>query len=70
MFYYGSNMVVLDNPTETEMMLTRDIFDDTTVVVKEGDNVSIRRKGLIEQYTLGSGEPFTRVHLKEIGTLL
>ncbi|HEY9709507.1 MAG TPA: acetate--CoA ligase family protein [Oculatellaceae cyanobacterium] len=70
MFYHGSNMVVLDNPSETEMMLTRDIFDDTTVVIKEGDNVSIRRKGLIEQYSLGSAEPFTRVHLKEIGTLL
>jgi cyanophycin synthetase len=69
MFYYGSNMVVLDNPTETEMILTRDIFDDSIVVIKEGDNVSIRREGLIEQYTLASGEPFTRVHLKEIGTL-
>jgi cyanophycin synthetase len=70
MFYYGSNMVVLDNPTETEMMLTRDVFDDTIVVIKEGDNISIRNKGFIEQYTLGQGEPFTRVHLKEIGTLL
>jgi cyanophycin synthetase len=70
MFYQGSNMVVLDNPTETEMILTRDIFDDSTIVIKEGDNVSIRRKGLIEQYTLGAAEPFTRVHLKEIGTLL
>jgi cyanophycin synthetase len=70
MFYYGSNMVVLDNPTETEMILTRVIFDDSIVVIKEGDNVSIRRKGLIEQYSLGSAEPFTRVHLKEIGTLL
>jgi cyanophycin synthetase len=70
MFYSGSNMVVLDNPTETEMMLARDIFDDSIVVTKEGDNVSIRNKGFIEQYTLGQGEPFTRVHLKEIGTLL
>ena len=70
MFYYGSNMVVLDNPTETEMILTRDILDDSIVVIKEGDNVSIRREGLMEQYTLSSGEPFTRVHLKEIGTLL
>ena len=70
MFYYGSNMVVLDNPTETEMMLTRDIFDHSIVVIKEGNNVSIRREGLIEQYTLGASEPFTRVHLKEIGTLL
>jgi cyanophycin synthetase len=70
MFYHGSNMVVLDNPTETEMILTRDIFDDSIVVIKEGDSVSIRREGLIEQYTLGAAEPFTRVHLKEIGTLL
>ena len=36
MFYHGSNIVVLNNPTETEMMLTRDIFDDSIVVVKEG----------------------------------
>lgn len=70
MFYHGSNMVVLDNPTETEMMLIRDIFDDSTVIVREGNDVSIRRKGLIEQYTLGENEPFTRVHLKEIGTVL
>lgn len=70
MFYYGSNMVVLDNPTETEMMLTRDVFDHSIVVMKEGNSVSIRREGLIEQYSLGAAEPFTRVHLKEIGTLL
>lgn len=70
MFYQGSNMVVLNNPTETEMILTRDIFDDSTVVIREGDNISIRRKGLMEQYTLGEEEPFTRVYLKEIGTIL
>jgi len=70
MFYYGSNMVVLDNPTETEMMLTRDVFDDSTIVIKQGDSISIRRKGLIEQYELGSSEPFSRVYLKEIPTIL
>jgi cyanophycin synthetase len=70
MFYYGSNIAVLDNPTETEMMLTRDIFDDSIVITKEGNNVSIRREGLIEQYSLGATEPFTRVFLKEIGTIL
>lgn len=70
MFYQGSNMVVLDNPTETEMILTRDIFDDSTLVIKQDKNVSIRRKGLIEDYTLGEAEPFTRVYLKEIGTIL
>jgi cyanophycin synthetase len=70
MFYQGSNMVVLDNPTETEMILARDVFDGSTVVIKKGDNVSIRRKGFIEDYTLGIDEPFTRVYLKEIGTIL
>ncbi|MGH7998462.1 MAG: cyanophycin synthetase, partial [Brasilonema sp.] len=70
MFYYGSNMVVLNNPTETEMVLARDVFDGSTVVIKSGDNISVRRKGLIEEYTLGVDEPFTRVYLKEIGTVL
>lgn len=70
MFYRGSNMVVLDNPGETEMMLARESTDDDTVVVREGVNISIRRQGLIEQYTLGDGEPFTRVYLKELGTVL
>ena len=70
MFYQGSNMVVLDNPTETEMILARDVFDGSTVVIKKGDTISIRRKGLIEDYTLGIDEPFTRVYLKEIGTIV
>ena len=70
MFYYGSNIVVLDNPTETEMVLARDIFNDSTVVIRKGDNISIRREGLIEEYSLGVNEPLTRVYLKEIGTIL
>ncbi|MGB3208374.1 MAG: acetate--CoA ligase family protein [Crinalium sp.] len=70
MFYKGSNMVVLDHPTETERMLTRDIFENSTVVVKQAENISIRRQGLLENYRLGSTEPFTRVYLKEIGTIL
>ena len=70
MFYHGSNAVILDNPTETEMTLTRDVFENSTVVIKKGNNISIRRQGLIEEYTLGENEPFTRVYLKEIGTIL
>jgi cyanophycin synthetase len=63
-------MVVLDNPGETEMMLVRESTDDDTVVMREGNSISIRHQGLIEQYTLGDDEPFTRVYLKEIGTVL
>ncbi|MBH8566336.1 cyanophycin synthetase [Nostoc sp. CENA67] len=69
MFYQGSNMVVLDNPTETEMTLVRDVLDGSTVVIRKENDISIRRKGLIEDYSLGEDEPFTRVYLKEIGTI-
>lgn len=70
MFYQGSNIVVLDNPSETEMMLVRDVFDGSTVVIRKENDISIRSKGLIEDYTLGEDEPFTRVYLKEIGAVL
>jgi cyanophycin synthetase len=69
MFYRSSNMVVLDNPSETEMMLVRDVFDGSTVVIRKGNDISIRRKGLIEDYSLGEDEPFTRVYLKETGAI-
>lgn len=70
MFYQGSNLIVLENPTEIERTLARDLWEEGTLVIKEGTNVSIWRKGLVEQYTLGDAEPFTRVYLKEIGTIL
>lgn len=70
MFYQSSNIVVLDNPTETEMILVRDVFDGSTVVIRKGNDISIRRKGLIEDYTLAEDEPFTRVYLKETGAIL
>lgn len=70
MFYHGSNLVVLNNPSEIEMMLVRDIFDDSIVVIKKEQDVSIRRQGLIENYSLGADEPFTRVYLKEISSIL
>ncbi|MEH2151270.1 ATP-binding protein [Nostoc sp.] len=69
-FYQNSNIVVLDNPTEAEMILVRDVFDGSTVVIRKGNDISIRRQGLIEDYTLGEDEPFTRVYLKETGVIL
>lgn len=70
MFYYGSNMVVLDNPSDTELILSRYILDNSTLVIKRENHISIHRQGLIEEYSLGYSEPFTRVYLKEIGTIL
>ncbi|TBR59900.1 cyanophycin synthetase [Westiellopsis prolifica IICB1] len=70
MFYDRSNLVVLNNPTEIEMMLMRDVLENSTVVIRKGETISIHRQGLIEEYTLGEDEPFTRVYLKEISTIL
>ncbi|MGA7932452.1 MAG: cyanophycin synthetase, partial [Kovacikia sp.] len=69
MFYYGSNIVILNNPTQVEMTLARDALEDATVVIRQHNNISIRHKGLIEQYELGAHEPFSRVYLKELGTI-
>jgi cyanophycin synthetase len=70
MFYDRSNLVVLNNPTKSEMMLMRDVLENSTVVIRKGDNISIHRQGLIEEYRLGEDEPLTRVYLKEISTIL
>jgi cyanophycin synthetase len=70
MFYCGSNMVVLDNPSDTEMMLARDILDDSILVIRKADNITIHRKGLIEDYSWGTDESFARVYLQEISTIL
>jgi cyanophycin synthetase len=70
MFYYGSNLVVLNNPTETEMMLRRDVFEDSVVVIRQNDTVTIERKGLIEQYPLGESESFQPAYLKELAVVL
>ncbi|HEY9880807.1 MAG TPA: acetate--CoA ligase family protein [Leptolyngbyaceae cyanobacterium] len=70
MFYYGSNLVVLDDPTETERTLARDVFERSTVVVKEQQTITIQRRGLVEQYQLNLEEPFDRVYLKELATIL
>ena len=70
MFYYGSNMVVLDDPNPIEMMLARDVFSDSTIVIKEDRQITIKRQGLLEQYELEPGELLEQVYLKEIATIL
>lgn len=70
MFYQGSNIIVLDNPSATEKTLVRNAYEDATIVEKQGDNISIRRQGWMENYQLRPGESFTPVYLKQIGVIL
>ncbi|GAB4370315.1 MAG: hypothetical protein Kow00121_10920 [Elainellaceae cyanobacterium] len=69
-FYLGSNIVILDEPTETEMMLVRDIFADSITVVRKQNHVSIKKEGLMEQYDLAEDERFSRVFMKEISAIV
>lgn len=70
LFYDGSNIVILDDPTEIELTLSRVILEDATVLIKERDAISVRSKGLVEQYKLGENEPFKRVYWSEIAAIL
>jgi cyanophycin synthetase len=69
LFYDGSNVVILDDPTEIELSLSRDLLDGATVVLKERETISVRREGLIEQYKLGENEPFKRIYWSEIAAI-
>lgn len=69
-FYDFSDIVILDNPTETEMTLTRNIHDNATIVIKKNDMISVRSRGLVNRYQLGEHEPFKRAYWKEISAIL
>lgn len=69
-FYDLSDIVILDNPTETEMTLTRNIRDNATIVIKQNDMISVRSRGLVNRYQLGEHEPFKRAYWKEISAIL
>jgi cyanophycin synthetase len=68
MFYNKSNLVILNDPTEVEMMLTKNIFEDTKVVITQDNQVSTQHQGLIEQYALN--ESFSQVYLEAIAALI
>jgi cyanophycin synthetase len=69
-FYDFSDIVILDDPTETEMMLVRNLRHNGTVVIKQDQTISVRSRGLVNRYELGEAEPFKRVYWKEIAAIL
>ena len=70
MFYEGSNLVVLDQPTETERILGRDLLPNGRLIVKEGNEISVRESDLRECYRLAESESFSSVYLKELARLI
>lgn len=70
MVYEGSDLIVLDEPTPTEMILARDLLPNKTLIVKQDNFISVRVQGLIESYPLAESESFSYVYLKEITRML
>ncbi|HEY9908236.1 MAG TPA: hypothetical protein V6D18_11610 [Thermosynechococcaceae cyanobacterium] len=70
MFYDGSNLVVLEEPTETELTLQNNLLPDAAVVIRQGNTVTIRKEGLVEQFDLGETESFARIYTTELASLL
>ena len=70
LFYDGSNLVVLEEPTEIELTLQNSLLEDATIVIRQGNTVTIRKQGLVEQFELGSNEPFARIYTTELASLL
>jgi cyanophycin synthetase len=70
MFYDKSNIVILDNPSEVELILTHNVSEDATIVIKQEKTITVRNNGLLDQYELGEQEPFKRIYWKEISAIL
>jgi len=70
MFYQGSQLVILDNPSETEMMLMRNTVNNAIVIVRKESEVLIHSPGLTENYQLILEQSFISVYLSEINSIL
>ncbi len=69
MAYQGSDVVVLVDPSEMEMMLARGAMETATVIIKKGQDISIRSGDVMDQFELTSEEGFARLYLQEIAHL-
>ncbi len=70
MAYQGSDMVILLDPTEMEMMLARGALDTATVIIKKGQQISVRSGDVMDQFDLENEDSFERLYLQEMAHLL
>jgi cyanophycin synthetase len=70
MAHQGHDMVVLDRPTPTEELLARDLRPGGTLIQLKGQDVLIRRQGLVEELTLDPEDRFGRVFLREVALII
>jgi cyanophycin synthetase len=69
LYYSGSNLVVLQEPSDVERTLALSVLDGGVVMVREGLEVVIKRGEQMETQTLTMADEFTSLYLREIKSL-
>lgn len=70
MAYHSSDLVVLVDPSEMEVMLARGSSEEGTVITQKGPHISIRFGDVMDQLVLDSEVAFERLYLQEIARLV
>ena len=69
LYYSGSNLVVLQEPSDVERTLALSVLDGGVVMIREGLEVVIKRGEQVETQTLTMADEFTSLYLREIKSL-
>lgn len=65
-YYWGSRLVVLEEPTEIERTLAGNLYGEAVVMIREGNEVTIQRGEQVETQTLTMIDEFTSLYMHEI----
>jgi cyanophycin synthetase len=69
-FYDGSNLIILENPTDTEMILGRDLLPGGILIVKQGNEVLVSKQDSQARYQLDDGQAFAGFCCRQLSQLI
>jgi cyanophycin synthetase len=70
MAYLGSNLVILDEPTETEMMLVKNVLSESKFMFKQRGIISVGTQDKMETYQSVLSESFEEIYHHQIYQML
>ena len=62
MAYWGSNLVILEEPTEIEKMLLRDVLSEHRVIIQQEGQISVGTKDRLKPYQSVDSESFEDIY--------
>ncbi len=57
-FYQGSNLVILENPTQTEMILARDLLPGGSLILRQENEILVKKQDSQTKYQLDNQQAF------------